>query len=122
MVFEKFKNVQTNYMVVQPAQNIRTREEQRSSYTTENTITTRGLGVSATVRSCSFRTVLKPIFRTIVKNGVFKPPTCRPYVVTHPIPTLRSFFLLCMQYVDNINLITTMNAKETFQVSSTHSN
>ena len=37
MVFEKFKNVQIECTVVQPAQNIRTREEQRSNYSAEST-------------------------------------------------------------------------------------
>ena len=81
----------------------------------------RGFGVSITVLSCSFCTVLKLVFRAEVKNGVFKPPTSSPYVVTYPIPMMQSFFII-MQYVDNINLKTTINAKESFQVSSTHSN
>ena len=36
MVFGKFKNIQTDCTVVQPAQNIRTREEQMSSYSMES--------------------------------------------------------------------------------------
>ena len=37
MVFGKFKNIQTDCTVVQLAQNIRTREEQKSNYSAEST-------------------------------------------------------------------------------------